>query len=160
MIVRDLETLKTILAGIERRTSGWPRGVVLTSGYYDPIHFGHVHYLHDASALGEIHVAIVNGDKPLMLKREGKTPFMPEYERAQVVDGVKGVDFVLLWPFPTVDNVIAALRPHRFAKGGDRTGISNIPEWGTCVACDCEIITYVGGEKMQSSSWLLAGVGK
>jgi cytidyltransferase-like protein len=128
--------------------------VVVSSGYYDPMHAGHASYLLAAARLGAIHVAIVNGDNALCRKR-GKQPFMPASQRAVVVNAIRGVDYVVVWDEDTVDGLLMLLRPAVFAKGGDRTSEQNIPEWRTCRSIGIEVVTSVGGDKVESSSALL-----
>ena len=155
MIFTDLSTLARALP-----RSGDRRGVVVSSGFYDPLHVGHVAYLLAAGRLGDLHVAIVNGDAALLRKRREGSPFMVEAERAEIVDAVRGVDFVLIWQGDTVAEVLEQLQPAVFAKGGDR-GPDNTPERATCERYGIRLVTGVGGgAKQQSSSALLARWGK
>lgn len=142
----------------------------MTSGGYDPIHPGHVSYLMSARSEAYkqqgpwhdpgwrvFHVAVVNGDG-FLTKKKGR-PFMPLLDRCRVVSAVKGVDMVVGFEIDDDMTVIKALeeiRPTYFAKGGDRTGIENIPEWKTCQDLRVEILTGVGAEKRWSSSNYLA----
>ena len=64
--------------------------VVLISGYFNPIHTGHLDYIKAASKLGDKLVVIVNNDKQVELK--GSKPFMNEFDRMRIVSAVKGVD--------------------------------------------------------------------
>lgn len=156
MIVKDLDALaRFLLEEWWDRHERWPHGIVVSSGFYDPMHRGHVAYLTCAARYGSVHVAVVNGDEPLERKRRGGKILIPEWERVEVVDAIRGVTFTLLWQGDTVDDVLRKLHPMFFAKGGDRTGPGNIPEWQTCQEIGTEVITSVGGEKVQSSSWLL-----
>lgn len=132
--------------------------VVLTSGYYDPLHVGHVRYLMEAATLAKVHVAVVNGDRALRLKRLEGRIFMPAGERAYIVDSIKGVTYTLVWDNPTVEGVLAELRPKVFAKGGDRDSPDNIPEWKICKKLGIIVAVGVGGDKVRSSSGLLKGM--
>jgi len=136
--------------------------IVVTSGYFNPIHIGHINLLKEARGLGDFLIVIVNNDEQVKLK--GSCPFMPEAERLEIVKGLKYVDEVFL----SVDKdksvaeslrVLASLHPGEifFAKGGDRNS-DNIPESETkaCNEFNIKIINGVGGSKVQSSSWLLA----
>ena len=127
--------------------------VIAASGYFNPLHKGHVEYLEKAKSLGDKLVVIVNSDHQRALK--GSKEFMSQEERMIIVKALRCVDEVVL----SVDNdgtVCESLRlvkPHIFAKGGDRFA-SEIPE---AKVCDELGITMVDGlgNKIQSSSWLL-----
>ena len=84
---------------------------------------------------------------------------MPLAERMEIIQALRGVDHVVAWeaewPDQTVIGAIRALQPKYFTKGGDRFDASTIPEWEICNRIGCEIITGVGGEKIQSSSDLV-----
>ncbi len=60
----------------------------------------------------------------------------------------------------TVCEMLKKIHPHVFTKGGDRNSKENIPEWPLCEELDIEIITGVGGDKIQSSSWLIKNIGE
>jgi len=83
--------------------------------------------------------------------------------RCQIVSAIRCVDFVI--PFEieeddTVREALRMLRPHVFTKGGDRTGLTNIPEWTTCEELGIEVITGVGMDKAWSSSDYLTEWGR
>ena len=95
--------------------------VVCTSGFFDPIHPGHISCLLESKKFGEIFVVIVDGDQIAKTKK-GK-PFIPEKDRSEIVDAIKGVDYVVIYNHPTDYSVIGGLeivRPDVFTKGGDR----------------------------------------
>jgi cytidyltransferase-like protein len=136
--------------------------VVITSGYFNPAHIGHINLFREAKNLGDILVVIVNNDEQVKLK--GSVPFMSESERAEIIKAIKYVDDIFL----SIDKdrsvceslkAVAKMHPGSelfFAKGGDRN-ISNLPESETkvCKEFNIKIINGVGGDKVQSSSWLL-----
>jgi D-beta-D-heptose 7-phosphate kinase/D-beta-D-heptose 1-phosphate adenosyltransferase len=127
--------------------------IVAVSGGFDPIHIGHIRYIQEASKLGKV-IIIANSDE-FLLQKKG-TIFMPLAERIEILMSIKGVDKVI----PAVDKddtvceSLRLLKPDIFAKGGDKT-IDNTPEWEVCRELGIEIVFGVGGEKMQSSSWLV-----
>jgi cytidyltransferase-like protein len=151
VIVADLPALAEILNRSRNR-----RSVVVSSGFYNVFHAGHASYLLAAGQLGDLHVAVVNGDSALVRKRQGGRPFMSERERAAIVDAIQGVDFVLIWQGDTVDEVLERLQPDAYGKGGDRDSPESIPEWRTCERLGVQVVTGCGGPKVQSSSALLA----
>jgi rfaE bifunctional protein nucleotidyltransferase chain/domain len=126
---------------------------VAASGYFNPLHKGHVEYLEKAKELGDYLVVIVNSDKQRTLK--GSKEFMHEDERMLIVSALRCVDEVVLSidEDTTVCNSLRLVEPNIFAKGGDRT-IDEIPESRACKELGIEMIDGLG-EKVQSSSWLL-----
>ena len=140
--------------------------VIITSGYFNPIHIGHINLIREARKLGDFLVVIVNNDEQVKMK--GSCPFMPENERAEIIKALKYVDEVFLSvdsfsdgkevPIPKSLEEVAKKYPGKlyFAKGGDRD-INHIP-WQEKEVCDkfgIEVVTNVGGGKVQSSSWLI-----
>ena len=97
--------------------------IVCTSGWFDPIHPGHVSCILDSKRFGDVFIVIVDGDR-MAIAKKGK-PFMPAIDRADIVDALKGVDYVIIFNNPDKDktDVVGALdiiRPDVFTKGGDR----------------------------------------
>ena len=137
--------------------------IVITSGFFNPIHIGHINLIKESKKLGDFLVVIVNNDNQVVIK--GKTPFMSEGERMEIIKALKDVDEVFLSidkDISVAESLIAIAKKHPdaeifFAKGGDRNS-GNIPE-GEIKACqkfNIKVINGVGGGKVQSSSWLLA----
>jgi D-beta-D-heptose 7-phosphate kinase/D-beta-D-heptose 1-phosphate adenosyltransferase len=127
--------------------------VVAASGYFNPLHKGHVEYLEKAKSLGDKLVVIVNSDHQRAIK--GSKEFMDENERMLIVKALRCVDEVVLSVDKdgTVCESLKLVKPDIFAKGGDRFA-NEIPE---AKVCDELKITMVDGlgNKIQSSSWLL-----
>ncbi|MBI3243700.1 MAG: adenylyltransferase/cytidyltransferase family protein [Chloroflexi bacterium] len=99
------------------RASG--QKLVLTNGVFDLLHVGHVDYLEQARALGGALFVGVNGDgSARQLKGEGR-PFVPAGERARLIASLACVDAAILFDELTADNLLLALRPDVYAKGGD-----------------------------------------
>lgn len=127
--------------------------VVCTSGYFNPLHKGHVEYMEKAKALGDKLVVIVNNDHQRALK--GSKEFMDEQERMIIVRALRCVDEVVLSidEDSSVCKTLEMIKPDIFAKGGDRFN-SEIPEAKVCERLGIEMVDGLGG-KIQSSSWLL-----
>lgn len=138
--------------------------VVLISGYFNPIHTGHLDYIKAASKLGDKLVVIVNNDKQVELK--GSKPFMNEFDRMRIVSAVKGVDKATL-SIDEGESVVETLKAiyneyavdyffdsMTFCNGGDRTK-GNSPEEQYCEWRGIKTVYNVGGGKTQSSSSLL-----
>ena len=129
--------------------------IVCASGYFNPLHRGHISYLNEAKKLGDYLIVIVNNDFQIGLK--GSKRFMDEKERCIIVNNLKCVDEVRLSVDmdETVCKSLELIKPNIFAKGGDRT-IDNIPEREICEKIGIKMVFNVGEDKIQSSSNLLA----
>jgi len=127
--------------------------IIAASGYFNPLHKGHVEYLEKARSLGDKLVVIVNSDHQRELK--GSKEFMDQNERIAIVKALRCVDEVILSvdTDSTVCETLRMLKPDVFAKGGDRFN-SEIPEAKVCKELGIEMVDGLGN-KIQSSSWLL-----
>ena len=133
--------------------------VVAVSGGFDPIHIGHVRMFEKAKKLGDKLVVIINCDK--WLKRKKGFTFMPEQERAEIIQALKAVDDVYIHQSKDhhVSAALKKIKPDIFANGGDRKNIADIPEAKICKDLGIKMVFNVGhGGKVQSSSWLIAKV--
>lgn len=128
--------------------------IVAVSGYFNPVHIGHIRLFEAAKKIGTKLVVIVNNDKQVKLK--GSVLFMDEMERIRIISALAMVDNVILAidRDRTVCETLKLIKPDIFANGGDRTR-NNIPEDAICKELGIKMIFNVGGEKTQSSSWLL-----
>lgn len=133
--------------------------IVCVSGYFNPIHVGHLELLERAKALGDKLYVIINSDRQSILKKGSS--FMPEDERLKIVRSLKCVDAAVLScdEDRTVCKTLRILRPHIFANGGDVTATAPCPEEIVCKELGIEMV-YGLGAKVQSSSWLIAGSNK
>ena len=130
--------------------------VVIVSGYFDPLHVGHLEYLRMASQLGDKLLVIVNNDEQAKLKK-GES-FMSEKDRMEIIYALECVDEVLI----SCDNdasvcksieLAAQFKPMAdliFAKGGDRN-FGEVPEVDVCKKLGIEMVDNLG-EKIRSSS--------
>ena len=124
--------------------------VIAISGYFDPIHVGHLEYINMAKKLGDKLVVIVNNNYQCELKK-GK-PFMDEKDRVTIVSNLKNVDevFLSIDKDKTVCASLEKIKPDIFANGGDRKNYE-IPESVICKKYDIKIIDGLG-DKIRSSS--------
>ncbi len=103
-----------------RRAASGP--VVFTNGVFDLLHAGHVAYLEDARAMGDVLIVGLNSDASVRSLAKGTgRPFVPETERARVLAGLAAVDRIVLFDDPTPLALIEALAPDVLAKGADYT---------------------------------------
>ena len=123
---------------------------VAISGYFDPIHVGHLEYIIEAKKRGDKLIVIVNNNHQCVLKK-GK-PFMDENDRVTIVSSIKYVDevFLSIDKDKTVCKSLEKIKPNIFANGGDRKNYE-IPESVICNKYNIEIIDGLG-EKIRSSS--------
>ena len=133
---------------------------IIVSGYFNPIHKGHLEYFNNARDLADELFVIVNSDLQRGLK--GSKEFQKEAERLFIVQNIKAVDKAII----SVDKdrtVCASIRTIfetygqeydlGFANGGDQDN-NSIPEAPICKELNIKLIDGLG-DKIQSSSWLL-----
>ena len=125
---------------------------VAVSGYFDPIHVGHLDYLELAKKLGDKLIVIVNNNHQCILKK-GK-PFMDELDRMRIVKSLDIVDEVFLSvdSDKSVCKSLEEIKPDIFANGGDRFE-SDSPESGICKKFKIKMVDGLG-KKIRSSSSL------
>jgi len=123
---------------------------VAVSGYFDPIHVGHIEYLKLARRLGDYLIVIVNNNQQCVLKK-GK-PFMDEEDRMKIVENMKMVDevFLSIDSDKTVCRSLEKIKPNIFANGGDRS-TDEIPESRICNKHKIKMVDGLGN-KIRSSS--------
>lgn len=93
--------------------------VVFTNGCFDILHRGHVTYLNEAKRQGDILVVGVNSDASVKKLKGESRPINSEYDRAFVLDGLKAVDYTVIFEEDTPEDLIACLKPSVHVKGGD-----------------------------------------
>ena len=133
---------------------------VIVSGYFNPIHKGHLDLFEKAKEIGDILIVIVNNDKQREMK--GSKFFQDEEERIRIIRALSIVDmaWVSIDKDSTqnatlkcmVDKFYGSMKL-AFANGGDQNN-NTIPEADICRTFDIELIDGLG-DKIQSSSWLL-----
>lgn len=131
-----------------------PKRIVVASGYFDPLHYGHVEYLQRSKEKGDKLIVIVNNDRQSKLKKGFVVT--PARERVKLIRELECVDMVIesIDEDRTVCKTLAILHPHIFANGGDQTN-ANIPEAVVCRELGIEMIDGLG-DKVQSSRWIIS----
>jgi cytidyltransferase-like protein len=133
---------------------------IIVSGYFNPIHKGHIEYFNNSKALTDELFVIVNNDNQRVLK--GSKEFQEEEERFIIVSNIKSVDHCILSidQDRTVCKTIEKIALNygdsyelSFANGGDQNN-NTIPERPVCEQLGISLIDGLG-DKIQSSSWLL-----
>ncbi len=136
---------------------------VAVSGYFDPIHVGHIELMKLAKELGDWLIVIINNDEQTSAKK-GR-PFMNQEDRAAIIKELCFVDevFISIDKDRTICKSLRVVKPHVFANGGDRVrngesrdakGSTDIPELGVCEELGIEIVEGLGS-KIRSSSELI-----
>ena len=133
---------------------------IIVSGYFNPIHKGHIEYFNQAKALADELFVIINNDSQRILK--GSKEFQKEQERIFIVSNIKSVDHCILsidkdrTVIKTIEKISQDFGKEydlNFANGGDQNN-NTIPERPICDQMGISLIDGLG-DKIQSSSWLL-----
>jgi glycerol-3-phosphate cytidylyltransferase/D-beta-D-heptose 7-phosphate kinase/D-beta-D-heptose 1-phosphate adenosyltransferase len=133
---------------------------IIVSGYFNPIHKGHIEYFNKAKENGDLLIVIVNNDAQRTLK--GSKEFQLEDERVFIVSNIKSADkvFLSIDKDRTVCETIRFIHQQlakdyqlAFANGGDQNN-NSIPEVPVCKELGIDLLDGLG-DKIQSSSWLL-----
>ena len=133
---------------------------IIVSGYFNPLHKGHLEYFSLAKKNGNILVVIINND--IQRAKKGSKEFMLEDERELIISNLKIVDRTYIsidtdtTVRKTIEMIYQALKNRYgiiFANGGDQTNQS-IPEIDLCKKLGITLIDNLG-DKIQSSSWLI-----
>ena len=122
MVVSEAELIEAIA---RERAAG--KSIAFANGCFDLLHVGHVRYLQGAAAEADVLVVAVNDDRSVAaLKGEGR-PILSAADRAELVAGLRGVDYVAVFGEPNVERLLRLLRPDVHCKGTDYT-VESVPE--------------------------------
>ena len=127
--------------------------IILANGCFDLIHAGHIRYLQGAKALGDVLIVGINSDEQVALLKGHGRPFMPESERAEIISALRCVDFVTIFPEPTVTELLLAVKPDFHAKGTDYTE-ETVPERDVVLSYGGKV-AIVGDPKDHSSTKMI-----
>ena len=94
---------------------------------FDILHVGHVRYLTTAKSFGDVLIVGLNNDESVKKLKGENRPINNEKDRAEVLLGLKAVDYVALFGEQTAEKLIAEVRPDVYVKGGDYT-LETLPE--------------------------------
>ena len=141
------------LVGIVERERREGRTMALANGCFDLLHVGHVRYLQGAAQEADRLLVAVNDVAVASGKGPGR-PILPAADRAELVAALRGVDYVVIFPEPTVTPLLQLLRPDVHCKGTDYTA-DTVPERETVRAYGGRV-AIVGDPKDHSTRDLLA----
>ena len=111
--------------------------VAFTNGVFDLLHPGHVRYLHDARAMGDLLVVAMNSDRSVRANKGPDRPITPESERAEVLLALSSVDAVVIFDGETPYDVIDRIQPDILVKGED---------WGVDAIVGRDLVEARGGK--------------
>ena len=132
------------------------RKIVLANGVFDLLHKGHILYLQEAKALGDVLFVAVNSDLSVRKLKGEARPILPQEERAFIVASLSAVDYAFVFEEEDVGEIIRRMRPHFHAKGGDYTP-ETVPERD--VAQQVGTITVItGGAKISSTTDIIGKI--
>ena len=129
--------------------------IAFANGCFDLLHVGHVRYLQGAAAEADRLIVAVNDDGTAGAKGPGR-PILPAADRAELVAALRGVDYVVIFPEPTVAPLLTLLQPDVHCKGTDYTADS-VPERETVRGYGGRV-AIVGDPKDHSTRDLLARI--
>jgi len=136
----------------EDRAAG--RTVAFANGCFDLLHVGHVRYLQAAAREADRLVVAINDDQSVAALKGPNRPLLSADDRAELVAALRGVDYVVIFPEPTVTPLLLALKPDVHCKGTDYT-VDTVPERETVRGYGGRI-AIVGDPKDHSTRDLLA----
>ena len=150
--LRTLQELKQI---VEKDRANGAR-IVFANGCFDILHVGHIRYLQEAKASGDLLIVGLNSDSSVRrLKGEGR-PVLDQEARSILLSALECVDYIVLFEDDTVDRLLIELKPHLHCKGGDYTP-ETVPEKET-VKQYGGATSITGGRKVQSTRWLFEDI--
>jgi D-glycero-beta-D-manno-heptose 1-phosphate adenylyltransferase len=109
----------------EARAAG--KSIAFANGCFDLLHVGHVRYLEAAAQQGDVLVVAINDDEMVRTLKGQNRPILAAEHRAELVAALRVVDYVVVFPEPTVGPLLLALRPDVHCKGTDYT-TESVPE--------------------------------
>jgi D-glycero-beta-D-manno-heptose 1-phosphate adenylyltransferase len=115
-----LMTLPQAVAWRDRQRAA-QRRVVLTNGIFDLLHTGHLYYLRQARALGDVLIIALNGDESTRALKGPHRPVQTEEQRAYALGALEFVDAITVFHAPRLTAEIRALQPDTYCKAGDYT---------------------------------------
>ena len=130
------------------KTIAWANGV------FDVLHVGHIRYLQDAAKVADVLVVGVNGDASVRMLKGPDRPLMPQNERAEIIDAIRGVTYVTIFDEKSPARLLQTLKPDFQCKGTDYTADS-VPEAEIVRAYGGKVV-IVGDPKDHSTTEFLA----
>jgi rfaE bifunctional protein nucleotidyltransferase chain/domain len=137
---RKIKSLEEVVH-LRARLRELGRKLVFTNGCFDILHIGHVRYLNQARALGDLLIVGINSDRSIREIKGETRPIVPQMERAEVIAALESVDYIFIFDDSTPQRVIDAIVPDVLVKGAD---------W--------EISSIVGRETVEGAGGLVLSI--
>ncbi len=151
MLIREPD----LVAAVARdRAAG--KTLAFANGCFDLLHVGHVRYLRGAAAEADRLIVAVNDDDSVAALKGPGRPILAARDRAELVDEIRGVDYVVIFADPTVERLLLLLKPDVHCKGTDYT-VDTVPERAV-VASYGGRTAIVGDAKAHATRDLLARI--
>lgn len=126
------------MRGERTRLAAEGKRLVMTNGVFDLLHVGHARYLAQARALGDALLVAMNDDASVRRLKGPSRPIVPLADRAELLAALAVVDYVVPFGERTASQVVEALQPDIYVKGGDYGPDKPLPE--------AEVVHAYGGE--------------
>jgi D-glycero-beta-D-manno-heptose 1-phosphate adenylyltransferase len=123
--------------------------VVFANGCFDVLHGGHISYLEDAKAHGDVLFVGVNSDASERGLKGPSRPIYKQEERLEILSAIRFIDYLIMFDEPMCDGLLEALRPDVHAKGTDYTA-ATVPEREVAQRLGIEI--YIAGPPKENAS--------
>ena len=122
------ENLKETISVIKKEN----KKIVFTNGCFDILHAGHVRYLKQSKACGDVLIVGLNSDSSVKQLKGDSRPVNKEQDRLEVLSGLEAVDYVVIFEEKTPENIIKEIKPDIYTKGADYT-LDTLPEAKTVI---------------------------
>ena len=135
--------------------------LVLTNGCFDLLHVGHTRYLHAARGLGDALAVAVNSDRSVRDIKGNGRPLIPENERAEVLAALESVDYVVVFDEETAVELVTAVKPTIYVKGGDYSSSPNdasFPPEGHAARANGGTVVIIPYQAGHSTSGIIAAL--
>ena len=130
-------TLEALAAELDELRSE-SKTIVFANGHFDLLHVGHLRYLRDAKAQGDVLVVAINNDESVASLKGTGRPLVPADERAELLAALEPVDFVVIFEGDSPVSTLQRLRPDIHCKGPDYGSPERVPEY--------EVVKAFGGQ--------------
>jgi len=153
MVVSEAE----LVAAVERERAGG-KSIAFANGCFDLLHVGHVRYLQGAAREADVLVVAVNDDASVAELKGAGRPILAAADRAELVAGLRGVDYVAVFGEPNVERLLRLLKPDVHCKGTDYT-VETVPERAVVAAYGGRT-AIVGDPKQHATRDLLKRIAR
>jgi len=151
-IFREPETLAAHLDDLRGRGAT----IVTANGCFELLHVGHIRYLADAKAQGDVLVLMVNTDASMKRIKPDRQPENTDEERYEILAALEDVDYVVPLDDDTPERLLRVFRPHVHTKGTDYD-LAEIPEVSLVESLG-GVVRLVGGPKIRNTRDMLKSI--